>query len=148
MFNIENLRQFGVANIPKSLFFHLTLLILIFPSTALADSHPCNNFAKHLHGDMNVVGNRGGLWSLMEQKNLKENSVIGMQADGKLARAVGMFDTLCESEKKPTKQLFQAIQKLLGDARIIFNPRSSGEEITKSIIELNKDLDILLAKIN
>ena len=99
MFNINNLRPFGVTNLPKSFFLFLSLLVLTLPSAALADSHPCKNAIIHLRGDLDVVMNRGGLWSLMEQKGLKDNSIIGMQADGKLARAVGWFEELCESEK-------------------------------------------------
>ena len=82
----------------------------------------------------------------MEQKGLKENSVIGMQADGKLARLVGQFEYSCQSKNKPGKELFTAIQSLLGDARLIFNPRSSGEEIEQSILKLSKEIDIILAK--
>ena len=119
----------------------------ILPSIARAAHHPCVNAHKQLQGDLGVVTNRGGLWSLMEQKGLKDKSVIGMQADGKLARAVGRFEELCESEKKPEKQMFIGIQNLLGSARVIFNPRSSGEELIKSIIKLTNELDILLAKI-
>ena len=78
---------------------------------------------------------------------LRENSMIGMQADGKLARLVGQFETLCESEKKPAKQLFVTIRNLLGEARIIFNPSSSGEQTFGLINNLNKKLDALLAKI-
>ena len=146
MFNVENLRQFGVTNLPKSFFLLLAFLALFLPSAALA-AHPCENASKHLHGDMDVVGNRGGLWSLMEQKGLKDNSIIGMQADGKLARLVVRFETLCQSKNKPGKQLFEEIQNLLGNARLIFNPRISGEEITKAITKLVKDADTMLAKI-
>jgi len=131
----------------RSLPIFLTLLIITLPSAVLADSHPCVNAIKHLRGDLNVVMNRGGFWTLMEQRGLKENSMIGMQADGKLARIVGAFETLCESKKKPTKQLFLDIQNLLGDARVMYNPRSTNEKIMKSINKLIKDLDTLLVKI-
>ena len=146
MFNVENLRQFSVTNLPRLFLLSLVLLILVCPSVVLA--HPCENATKDLHGDMEVVANRGGLWSLMEQRGLKDNSIIGMQADTKLARAVGQFEELCASEKKPNKQHYIAIQNLLGEARVIFNPRSSGGELIKSITKLNKDLDALLKKMN
>ena len=145
MFDIKNLRQFGITKTLKSFFLYLVLLILTRPSVLQA--HPCENASMQLQGDLGVVINRGGLWSLMEQRGLKENSVIGMQADSKLARLVGHFETLCESEKKPTKQLFVTIENLLGEARTIFNPRSSGEEIFKLVENLVKELDALLAKI-
>ena len=92
--------------------------------------------------------NRGGLWALMEQtEGLQDKSVLGMQSDGKLARMVGQFETMCEEDKKPTKQLFDSITNLLGEARAIWNPKSSGEAIVKSITSLNKKLDALLSTI-
>ena len=119
----------------------------ILPSIARAADHPCVNALQQLRGDLGVVTNKGGLWSLMEQKGLKDKSVIGIQADVKLARAVGQFEELCESEKKPEKKKFIGIQNLLGSARVIFNPSSSGEELIKSITKLNNDLNTFLAKI-
>ena len=77
---------------------------------------------------------------------LKKESTAGMVADGRLALAVGQFETLCESKKKPGKQLFIEVENLLGEARSIFNPKSSGEELKKSINKLIKKLDFLLAK--
>jgi hypothetical protein len=82
----------------------------------------------------------------MEQtEGLQDKSMIGFQADGKLARTVGRFETLCESKKKPTKQLFDDIGNLLGKGRTIWNPGSSGEKILKSINGLNKKLDSMLS---
>jgi len=90
--------------------------------------------------------NRGGLWALMEQtEGLQDKSVLGMQSDGKLARIVGQFETMCEGDKKPAKQLFDRITNLLGEARAIWNPKSSGEAIVKSITGLNKKLDSLFS---
>jgi len=127
------------------LIFQLLALFLI-PAIASAADHPCINASKQLRGDLNTIMNRGGLWALMEQtEGLQDKSVVGLQADGKLARAVGIFETLCEeSKKKPTKQLFDNIGKILGEARTIWNPRSSGEEIIKLIKDLNKKIDSLL----
>ena len=90
--------------------------------------------------------NRGGLWALMEQtEGLQDKSVLGMQSDGKLARLVGQFETMCEGDKKPAKQQFDRITNLLGEARAIWNPKSSGEAIVKSITGLNKKLDSLFS---
>ena len=92
--------------------------------------------------------NRGGLWALMEQtEGLQDKSVLGMQSDGKLARMVGQFETMCEGDKKPAKQLFDSITNILGAARTIWNPKSSGEAIVKSITGLNKKLDSLFSTI-
>jgi len=120
---------------------------MMVPGIASAEVHPCKNAGIQLRGDLNVVMNRGGLWALMEQtEGLQDKSTAGFQADGKLARVVGRFESLCESEKKPTKQLLVGITNLLGNARVIWNPRSSGEAIVKSITDLNKKLDSLLLK--
>ena len=88
----------------------------ILPSIGRAAGHPCVNALEQLRGDLGVVTNRGGLWSLMEQRGLKDNSVIGMQVDGKLARLVRHFEESCESKKKPEKQLFTKISNILGEA--------------------------------
>ena len=86
--------------------------------------------------------NRGGLWALMERtEGLQDKSVMGMQSDGKLARMVGQFEAMCEGKKKPAKQLFDRITKILGEARTVWGPKSSGEAIVKSITTLNKKLD-------
>ena len=124
----------------------LILTFLLFPSILLAADHPCKNASTNLRGDLDVIGNRGGLWTLMEQtEGLSEKSVIGLQLDAKLARSVGIFEELCESDKKPTKKLFTSITNLLGEARAIFNPQSSGEKVLELISNLSKKLDVLLA---
>ena len=147
MFSLKNLQIIKTISLPKALLTLLILFPLIFPAIASSESHPCQNATVQLRGDLDVVMNRGGLWALMEQtEGLQDKSMIGFQADGKLARAVGRFESLCESEKKPTKQLFDDIGNLLGEARTIWNPRSSGEAIVKSITDLNKKLDSLLLK--
>jgi hypothetical protein len=135
----------------KSISAIITFLILtfsIFPATLLAADHPCKKASTNLRGDLDVIGNRGGFWTLMEQtEGLSEKSVIGLQLDAKLARSVGKFEELCESDKKPTKELFTSITNLLGEARTIFNPQSSGEKILTLISNLSKKLDTLLANL-
>ena len=147
MLSLKSIRPIKVLNIPKILLAWLTLFLLMVPGIASAEVHPCKNASIQLRGDLNVVMNRGGVWALMEQtEGLQDKSTAGFQADGKLARVVGGFESLCESEKKPTKQLFVSITNLLGNTRVIWNPGSSGEAIVKSITDLNKKLDSLLLK--
>jgi hypothetical protein len=84
----------------------------------------------------------------MEQtEGLQDKSTVGLQTDAKLARAVGHFESLCESEKKPTKQLFDDLGNLLGEARAIWNPRSSGEEVLNLINGMKKKVDSMLSTI-
>ena len=114
---------------------------------ASAEVHPCKNAGTQLRGGLDVIMNRGGLWALMEQtEGLQDKSVVGMQADGKLARLVGNFEGMCEGEKKPAKQVFVDITNIIGNARVIWNQKSSGEAVVKSITDLNKKLDSLLLK--
>ena len=147
MLSLKGIRSIKVLSIPKILLAWLTLFLMMVPGIASAEVHPCKNAGIQLKGDLNVVMNRGGLWALMEQtEGLQDKSTVGLQTDAKLARAVGHFESLCESEKKPTKQLFVSITNLLGNARVIWNPKTSGEAIAKSITDLNKKLDSLLLK--
>ena len=146
MLSLKNLQIIKTISLPKALLTLLILFSLIFPAIASSESHPCQNATVQLRGDLNVIMNRGGLWALMEQtEGLQDKSMVGFQADGKLARAVGRFETLCESKKKPTKKLFDDIGNLSGEARTIWNPGSSGEKILKSINGLNKKLDSILS---
>ena len=148
MLSLKNLQIIKTISLPKVLFTQLILFSIIFPALASSESHPCQNASVQLRGDLNVIMNRGGLWALMEQtEGLQDKSMIGFQADGKLARVVGRFESLCESEKKPTKQLFDDLGNLLSEARTIWNPRSSGEEILSLINGMNKKVDSMLSKI-
>ena len=148
MLSLKNLQIIKTISLPKVLFTQLILFSIIFPALASSESHPCQNASVQLRGDLNVIMNRGGLWALMEQtEGLQDKSTVGFQVDGKLARIVGRFETLCESEKKPTKKLFDDLGNLIGEARTIWNPRSSGKKILESINGLNKKLGSILSKI-
>jgi hypothetical protein len=147
MLSLKTMRPIKVLNNPKILLAWLALFLVMIPGIASGEVHPCENAGIQLRGDLNAVLNRGGLWALMEQtEGLQDKSTAGFQVDGKLARIVSRFESLCESEKKPTKQVFVGITNLLSNARIIWNPKSSGEAIAKSITDLNKKLDSLLLK--
>ena len=146
MLSLKNLQIIKTISLPKTLLTLLILFPIIFPAIASSESHPCQNAVVQLRGDFDVIMNRGGLWALMEQtEGLQDKSTAGLQADGKLARTVGRFESLCESEKKPTKQLFDDIGNILSEARTIWNPRSSGEEIMGLINGLNKKIDSMLS---
>jgi hypothetical protein len=148
MLSLKNLKTMKTICFSKAFLTILILFPIIFPANASSESHPCQNATVQLRGDLDVIMNRGGLWALMEQtEGLQDTSTAGFQADGKLARAVGRFESLCESEKKPTKQLFEDLGNLLGEARTIWNPRSSGEEIIKLINGLTKKIDSMLSTI-
>jgi len=148
MLSLKSIRFIKVQNLLKILLVSLPLFLIIVPGIASTEVHPCKNASIQLRGDLDVIMNRGGLWALMEQtEGLQDKSTAGFKVDGKLAQVVGRFESLCESEKKPNKQVFVDTTNLLGSARVIWNPTSSGEAIVKSITNLNKKLDSLLLKI-
>ena len=148
MFNLNNKQSTKTMSFLKILLLLLVLSPIVVPAIVYSQGHPCKRATLSLRGDLDVVMNRGGMWALMEQtEGLQDKSMIGIQADGKLARLVGKFETMCEGEKKPTKQLFDAITNLLGDARTASNPGASGEKIVKSINELNKKAGSMLKTI-
>ena len=148
MSSLKNLQSIKIKSLRMKFFLLFILSSLIFSTTAFSqENNPCKRASIQLRGDLDVIMNRGGLWALMEQtEGLQDKSMIGMQADGKLARVVENFETMCEGEKKPTKELFVDITNLLGNTRVIWNPGSSGEAIVKLITDLNKKLDSLLLK--
>ena len=149
MSSLKNLKSIKIKSLGMKFSLLFILSSLIFSATAFSqENHPCKRDGVELRGDLDVVLNRGGIWALMEQtEGLQDKSVLGMQVDGKLARLVGQFETMCEGDKKPAKQLFDSITNILGAARTIWNPKSSGEAIVKSITGLNKKLDALLSTI-
>ena len=148
MLNLKNKQSTKTMRFLKMLLLLLVPSPIVVPAIVYSQGHPCKRAAVSLRGDLDVVMNRGGMWALMEQtEGLQDKSMIGIQADGKLARLVGKFETMCEGEKKPTKQLFDAITNLLGNARTIWNPGASGEKIVKSINELNKKAGSMLKTI-
>jgi len=147
MLSLEKTLSIKSLNTPAALLLFLVLALAITPVIASSQEHPCQNASIQLRGDLDVIMNRGGLWALMEQtEGLKDKSVLGLQIDGKLARLVGNFETMCEEKKNPTKQLFNSMTNLLGEARMIWNPSSSGEAVLQSLDPLNKKIDTLLSK--
>ena len=149
MSSLKKTAEFKIKRVPMKFFLLLTLFSLVFSATTFSQAnHPCKRASIQLRGDLDVIMNRGGLWALMEQtEGLQDKSVLGMQTDGKLARMVGQFETMCEGDKKPAKQLFDRITNLLGNARAIWNPKTSGEAIVKAIADLKKKLDTLFSTI-
>lgn len=148
MLSLKKKLSIKTLNKPPALFLFIVLVLAITPIIASSQNHPCKNASTQLRGDLDVIMNRGGLWALMEQtEGLQDKSVLGLQLDGKLARLVGQFEEMCEEKKNPTKQLFDTVTNLLGEARTIWNPSSSGEAILQLINPLNKKIDNLLLNI-
>lgn len=110
----------------------------------------CKQGKKDLIGSYNVIQGKGGLWGFMEQTaGLKEKSVVGLQADGKIRRAVSIFEEMCEDGKTPTPALYNEIQDLIGQGRMVFNmnpDRTPPKTILKQITAVNEKTAAFLAK--
>ncbi len=127
----------------------LLFLLVLIPSLALADA--CQNAGQNLRASFEVTQGRGGIWGYMEKiSSLKGDSMIGFQVDGKLSRIVVIFETQCSRTKKPSKKIYQKIENILGDARMIFNlkpGRNPIKEIKAKISGLNANLDKLIKEL-
>lgn len=130
-------------------FTGLLLFMLLAPHQVFADA--CMNAARELRGSFEVTQGRGGIWGYMEKiSSLKGDSMIGFQVDGKLSRIIVIFETQCAKTNKPSKAIFEKIDSILGDARMIFNlrpGRNPVKEIKAKIFGLNASLDKLIKEL-
>ena len=128
----------------------LTLFSINGPATASA-ADICREGKNDLVKSFEIIQGKGGMWGFMEKvSGLKEKSVIGMQADGRLRRTIGIFEEMCEDGKKPTPALYDEIQNLIGDGRMVFNmnpDRTAPKQILESITAVNEKATALLKKL-
>ena len=98
-----------------------------------------------MRGSLQTTQSEGGLWGYMEKAtSLRGESMLGFQVDGKLARLVTHWDTLCEGDNPPPQETFNIIASNLDLARQIVNKtpgRTPPQELLKLIQELNQSLD-------
>ena len=124
------------VNCLRICFTGFIFLALLTPSLALADA--CQNATQDLNSSFEVTQGRGGIWGYMEQSSaLKGDSMIGFQVDGKLQRIIVLFDNQCRKMKKPSKESFQKVENILGDARMIFNLRPGRDPVKKIMTQIN-----------
>ena len=89
-------------------FFTLLLVFTFFsiysPATVSA-AELCKEGKNDLVKSVEIINGKGGLWGIMEKTaGLKDKSVLGLQADGKMRRTVGIFEEMCEDGKiRPKK---------------------------------------------
>ena len=135
---------------PKLLCLALYAAILIPGKTTFA-ADICTDGLKELQGSQGVIQDKGGIWGYLEQSaSFRSESLVGLQIDGKLQRLISIFENLCSEGKIPTPKLHSQILSLLGDARMIFNrdgDRRKKEQFMKTLKELNKKIDKLLAQL-
>lgn len=123
--------------------------LLQTPKTYAADI--CKGGLKELQKSQAVIQDKGGIWGYLEQSSaLKDQSLLGLQIDGKLQRLIVSFENLCEVGKTPTQKLFDLILNLIGDARVIFNKKADRQPkdiLLGDLNVLNKNIDELLAQL-
>ncbi len=128
----------------------LYTLILIPGNTTFA-ADICKEGLKELQGSQGIIHDKGGIWGYMEQsRSLKEESIIGLQLDGKLQRLISTFENLCSEGKIPNASLHSQILGFLGDARMIFNKggdRRKKEQFMETLNNLNKNINEVLEKL-
>ena len=111
----------------------------------------CIEGLKDLQNSQGIIQDKGGIWGYLEKSpKLRDNSILGLQIDGKLQRLIVSFETLCDEGKTPTPKLYNLILNLMGDARMVFNRDANGqpkEKVLESLQGLNKKIGELLAQI-
>ena len=141
----KNRRNFSVL----ILFLTFGLFLIQTPKTYAADI--CKEGLKDLQNSQGVIQDKGGIWGYLEKSSiLRDNSILGLQIDGKLQRLVVSFETLCDEGKTPTPKLYNLILNLMGDARMVFNrdaKRQPKEKVLENLQGLNKKIEELLAQI-
>ena len=141
----KNRRNFSVL----ILFLTFGLFLTQPPKTYAADI--CIEGLKDLQNSQGIIQDKGGIWGYLEKSSkLRDNSMLGLQIDGKLQRLVVSFETLCDEGKTPTPKLYNLILNLMGDARMVFNKKADKqpkEKILESLQGLNKKIEELLAQI-
>ncbi|MBT3183988.1 MAG: hypothetical protein HOI59_11680 [Nitrospina sp.] len=132
-----------------TIFLTLGLFFVQTPKTYAADI--CKEGLKELQDSLGVIQDKGGIWGYLEKSsNLKNDSMIGLQIDGKLQRLVVSFETLCSEGKTPTPKLYNLILNLIGDTRVLFNKdadRQPKEKVLENLQGLNKKIEALLAQL-
>ncbi len=133
-----------------TLLFISTFFTIHSPAT-LSAAELCKEGKRDLVGSFDVIHARGGFWGIMEKTaGLQDKSVLGLQTDGKIKRAVSIFEEMCEDGKTPTPALFDEISNLIGDGRMVFNmnpDRTPPKKILAKITEVNEKATALLKKL-
>ena len=138
-------RKFSVLIV----FLTLGLFLVLTPKTHAADI--CIDGLIDLQNSQGRIQDQGGIWGYLEKSpNLRDNSILGLQIDGKLQRLVVSFETLFDEGKTPTPKLYNLILNLMGDARMVFNRKADKppkEKVLENLQGLNKKIEELLAQI-
>jgi len=144
------MRDLKINFCKKFLCLSLYAVILISGKVAFG-ADICREGLKELQSSQGVIQDKGGIWGYLEQsKNLRSESIMGLQIDGKLQRLITIFENLCSEGKIPTASLHAEIRNLLGDSRMVFNragDRRKKEQLVLILNKLHKKINELLAKL-
>ena len=125
--------------------------VILIPGKVAFGADICREGLKELQNSQGVIQDKGGIWGYLEQsKNLRSESILGLQIDGKLQRLISIFENLCGEGKTPTASLHTEIRNLLGDARMVFNKagdRRKKEQLIVTLNKLHKKINELLVKL-
>ena len=138
-------------NFCKKLLYLSLYAVILIPGKAAFGADICREGLKELQNSQGVIQDKGGVWGYLEQsRNLRSESILGLQIDGKLQRLISIFENLCSEGKIPTASLHAEIRNLLGDARMVFNragDRRKKEQLMLTLNKLHKKINELLAKL-
>ncbi|MFQ5444771.1 MAG: hypothetical protein ACE5EK_09160 [Nitrospinales bacterium] len=126
-------------------------LLLFFGGSLLHAAGSCSEDARELRGRYEVLQGDGGLWRFFEsQEDLREQATLGLQTDGKLNRAVVIFETKCQNGSNLKVETFKKIQGFLDRARALLRAnleRTTAEKLLAEAKALKEEIDALVASL-
>lgn len=126
-------------------------VLLIFGSNSVS-ANECKKAVKQLRGNYEVIQAGGGIWGFLEKSAaLRDRSVLGLQIDSKLQRAVLSFENKCEDPNAaPDTAMFQRVGEFLDKGHKL-NSKSAdtipAAQLIAEIQDMIKSLDEFLATV-
>jgi hypothetical protein len=144
---MNSLSRASISAIPGFSIF-LFSLYLVSHGATIAQANPiCSEGVNDLQKSFGIVQAKGGVWGFLEQSSgLKDKSMIGLQLDGKVQRAIVILETACQDGKPPSMEQYKAVESVVGDARMVFNMsgRTPPAKIMEKINSINGRADQIL----
>ena len=144
---MNNLLRAPISTIPG---FSILLLsfFLVTQGASIAQANPiCSEGVGDLQRSFGMVQAKGGVWGFLEKSSaLKDKSLIGLQVDGKVQRAIVVLETACKDGKPPSMEQYKAVEDVVGDTRMIFNlsNRTTPAKTMEKINSINSRADKIL----
>ena len=80
-------------NFCKKLLYLSLYAVILIPGKVAFGADICREGLKELQNSQGVIQDKGGIWGYLEQsKNLRSESILGLQIDGRLQRLISIYE--------------------------------------------------------